>query len=60
LKAGSVVNIGNVGGAGRSVLGEADKGSSITGGASGEVVTDGVVEALEDSSERDVGVANSG
>jgi hypothetical protein len=60
VKAGSVGDIGNAGGAGRSVLGEAVKGSSITDGASGEIVTDGVVEALEDSGERDVGVANSG
>ncbi len=60
MKAGSVGDIGNAGGAGRSVLGEAGKGSSITDGASGEIVTDGVVEVLEDSGERDVGVANSG
>jgi hypothetical protein len=55
VKAGSVGDISNAGGAGRSVLGEAGKGSSITGGASGDVVTNGVVEALEDSGERDVG-----
>ncbi len=54
MKAGSVGDSGNAGGAGRSVLGEAGKGSSITGGASGKIVTDGMVEALEDSGERDV------
>jgi hypothetical protein len=63
MKAGSaraerVGDIGSADGAGGPVVGEAVKGPSITRGTSGNVATDGVVEAQGDNGERGGGVSD--
>ncbi len=54
VKAGSARagRVGDISSAGGSIVGEAGKGSSITGGTSGYVPADGVVEAQSDNSDR--------
>ncbi len=59
VRVGRVGDISNASGAGRFVLGEAGIGSSITGGTSGNVAIDGLVEALGDDGKRGVSVADS-